>query len=257
MDEVAAEFFPKQSQFRSFERQLNGWEFQRLDSVAGKRSNWYHPHFVKEHPELLAHITRVTPSGKDSKLERAKNKVQHNTMRGKRMTPKFILKNGVISSAHANTMSHPWVPVQSDPHAAVVERDVDTMPQSFVDDGDNKKDDVDGNKADFCFSSLNPSNTVQPHRPDAHAAIAERNIASLPQPIEIDAEGDIDIDNDFLSFLDENDRIDTIGVQTVPFLTSEARHPSLKKSYIKCFPRGLRAVVDDAETMGHAFAISW
>ena len=242
MDEVAAEFFPKQSRFRSFERQLNGWGFQRLDSVAGKRSAWYHRYFDKKHPELLEHITRVTPFGKDTNSARAQTQIQLNMMAGESMMSTFILDKRAASFAYKNTMSHPSVSAQSDEHAADVEHDIATMLQSIVDDADDIKETF--------LSSFDPSNPVQSRRSDAHAA----NIATVVQSIENNAEG---IDNDFLSFLDDNDGVDTIFAETVSSSKSGAHHAPSPKSHVKCFPLGLYAVLNAAETMGHENAISW
>ena len=79
MREVAYHFFPKQTCFRSFERQLCGWGFQRIASIPGRRSAWYHPCFVEGKPELLRFIKRVAPARRITKLKPAKTQAQHNT----------------------------------------------------------------------------------------------------------------------------------------------------------------------------------
>ena len=230
MDEVAVEFFPKQGRFRSFERQLNGWGFQRLESVAGKGSTWYHQCFVKNHPELLEHITRLAPSGKDANLDQAQAQIQRNVKAGQSMRSTSIHEMRATSSAYSSMIA------QFSAHAAVAEYNIAALPmqlQSNVDGADDNQDNS--------LSSLDFSNPAQSRDSAVHAA-------------------DIDtvLDNDFLSFLDDNDGVNTIFVDTVSSSKSGAHQGApLQKSHIKCFPRGLHAVLNDAETMGHEIAISW
>jgi hypothetical protein len=59
MNDIAPQFFDKQTHLRSFHRQLSIWGFTRLETGAGGRGVWFHKHFIRDKPELIKHIKRV------------------------------------------------------------------------------------------------------------------------------------------------------------------------------------------------------
>mmetsp|Transcript_18564 Transcript_18564/g.26401 ORF Transcript_18564/g.26401 Transcript_18564/m.26401 type:complete len:271 (+) Transcript_18564:61-873(+) len=64
MDLVVPQFF-KATKYRSFQRQLNLWGFQRI--VKGQKQGngvWYHEYFIRGNPELIPNIIRTRIKGK-------------------------------------------------------------------------------------------------------------------------------------------------------------------------------------------------
>ena len=133
MDEVASHFFPKQTHFRSFERQLNWWGFRRLVTTHG-RSTWYHPHFVRDKPELLGKIKHVPLSGRAERAPVQSEAKNH-----------FILENCAISSSYANTEDRPSIirvavhnfDVHGDPESPIIN---DAEPIINSHDADKEQD---------------------------------------------------------------------------------------------------------------------
>mmetsp|Transcript_24017 Transcript_24017/g.50652 ORF Transcript_24017/g.50652 Transcript_24017/m.50652 type:complete len:199 (+) Transcript_24017:253-849(+) len=58
MRHVAPRFFPSQSNYKSFYRQLNLWGFERVGKLRQKGCGWRHPSFVRDIPTLAAKLKR-------------------------------------------------------------------------------------------------------------------------------------------------------------------------------------------------------
>jgi hypothetical protein len=67
MEELASTFFPKQSAFRAFERQLNMWGFERKAPDELKNYTFYHDCFIRNRPELKKQITRKAVTKRSSR----------------------------------------------------------------------------------------------------------------------------------------------------------------------------------------------
>ncbi|KAL7467413.1 hypothetical protein ACHAXS_007655 [Conticribra weissflogii] len=58
MRHVAPRFFPSQSNYKSFYRQLNLWGFERVGKLRQKGCGWRHSNFVRDKPALAAKLQR-------------------------------------------------------------------------------------------------------------------------------------------------------------------------------------------------------
>lgn len=75
MNEIAPQFFDKQTHLRSFHRQLSIWGFTRLETGAGGRGVWFHKHFIRDQPDLIKHIKRVPVKNPKPTLATPKNQL--------------------------------------------------------------------------------------------------------------------------------------------------------------------------------------
>jgi hypothetical protein len=73
MQQISPRFFPNQSTFRSFERQLNVWGFTRLSSSSSSSSSktrvFFHPYFHQGKRELCRRIHRVENKGSKKTIQ--------------------------------------------------------------------------------------------------------------------------------------------------------------------------------------------
>ena len=68
MEHIASHFFPNQKRYRSFERLLNLWGFERQISFARNVSCWANPHFRRDRPELCKYMVRIENKGTKKKV---------------------------------------------------------------------------------------------------------------------------------------------------------------------------------------------
>lgn len=75
MNEIAPQFFDKQTHLRSFHRQLSIWGFTRLETGTGGRGVWFHKHFIRDKPDLIKNIKRVPVKNPKPNLSTPKNQL--------------------------------------------------------------------------------------------------------------------------------------------------------------------------------------
>ena len=104
MEDIASQFFDKQTHLRSFHRQLSIWVsshctlvllfcacssylipycvqflklqgFTRLETGAGGRGVWFHKHFIQDKPEMIKHIKRVPVKNPKPSMSTPKNQL--------------------------------------------------------------------------------------------------------------------------------------------------------------------------------------
>jgi len=70
VSEILPSYF-KQTKYKSFQRQLNLWGFERLTSIGTEKGAYSHPHFLKDQPSLCRRLTRQRAAKKADKIRRA------------------------------------------------------------------------------------------------------------------------------------------------------------------------------------------
>eukprot|EP00571_Detonula_confervacea_P008333 CAMPEP_0172326148 /NCGR_PEP_ID=MMETSP1058-20130122/55721_1 /TAXON_ID=83371 /ORGANISM="Detonula confervacea, Strain CCMP 353" /LENGTH=347 /DNA_ID=CAMNT_0013042857 /DNA_START=22 /DNA_END=1065 /DNA_ORIENTATION=+ len=115
MNEIAPQFFDKQTHLRSFHRQLSIWGFTRLETGAGGRGVWFHTHFIREKPELTKHIKRVPVKNPKPNMSTPKNQLPDYT---KYQLPVSIHQDSQHSAKGHHSMASMPVPVHQ-PHRNV------------------------------------------------------------------------------------------------------------------------------------------
>ena len=97
MENVAPLFF-KQSQFRSFSRQLNLWGFKRFQRYRmDAKATWRHPHFLRDDTEALKSIIRVEIKSKAD--EEPVKKIRKKSKKSRRLRSKEAPKPTAVRAA--------------------------------------------------------------------------------------------------------------------------------------------------------------
>ncbi|CAJ1946239.1 unnamed protein product [Cylindrotheca closterium] len=68
MKRIAPLFFPNQARFRSFERMLNIWGFQRESAPRKTKSFWCNPNFQRHRSDLCRYMTRIENKGTKKRI---------------------------------------------------------------------------------------------------------------------------------------------------------------------------------------------
>lgn len=105
--------FFKQTKYKSFQRQLNLWNFERIQNGNDKGA-YYHPQFLREDPSLCRHLTRQrakkASSGSSSNVGRQGTTVHTNSTAS--VTLSSLLSKKVTNKTHSSNQNSLIRPIQ-------------------------------------------------------------------------------------------------------------------------------------------------